>query len=363
MSNKTTYSPDNIQTLNWWRESIRKRPGMYIGKINAKGFMAIILGLLSNVFQKTASDYIQLELQEKDSGKIRLNNINLHLKDSWAIEHAEIPSPFWMEPLVLNSLSSKFKISFFDKNHQLIQEQHFKKGILTKGKIENKMLSCQHLEMTFTLDKEIWNNNLVWDTNYICHKIKTLAYLHKTKKFEINYHFDKDPCRVIYQFKNGLQDRINLARIDGFVDNIFPTYVEKKLDTCSIELAFTFCSSVDAPLLKTYVNDSITHQGGTHVTGLIKGIRIALKNYVLEKNFEEIFDFSTKKITQHLIAALHVKIEHPTYAGCTRNILTNQEVIKPITNLVSEILIQKFHSDEEQTKSILWGFEKRRKFY
>jgi DNA gyrase subunit B len=360
MSRETTYLESQIQAVNH-REHIRKRPGMYIGIVNIKGFMEMIQGLLSNTFLNANPNYFQFEFQERYSGKIKFKNIKGGLNDSWATEHILLTSPFWMEALVLNNLSSDFNIKFFGKNGEKIAEQKFKKGELKKGKVEDKKLNCHSVEVDFKLDKEIWKDNFEWNTNYIIHQIKDFAYLYKNVKFEIKYKLDKEPCRIIYHFKNGLKDRIDIERLNGLCQSYFMTYLEEKFNGFSLELAFAFReNSVDAGFLKSYVNDHHTHQGGTHHQGLVTGLSIALRKYVQEKHLDKKYSFPKNKITSHLIAALNLKMDDPVFEGSTKNKLGNPEIVKPISNFISKILFEQLITNEDLAKNLLWNFEIRK---
>lgn len=364
MSKKTTYSVNNIQALDW-KDHIRKRAGMYIGSVDARGFIGTLKNILSNSFSITKADYFQMELKEDCSANFIFKNIQQPLLDSWATDSINSRyATYYLSLPTLNALSSKFNITFFDEKGNQIAEQKFQKGKLNKGKVEKKELNCHSLEIDFKLDKEIWTKDLEWNINYIIHQIKDFAYLHKNVIFEIKYKLNKKPCRIIYHFKNGLKNRIEIERINGLLESKFPIYLEKDFDTISMELAFAFCDyHVDAPFLKSYVNDLLTHQGGTHEKGLINAIRIALKKYIKEKYPDKKYNFSKKKIITHLIAALNLRIENPVYEGCTRNKLGSPEVVNLISNFVSEVLLEQLKSKEDSAEYLLRNFEIYKKVY
>ncbi len=364
MSKKTTYSEANIQTLDW-KDHIRLRAGMYIGSVDAKGFMLMLKTIFSNSFSISMADYFIIEFRGNRSASFIFKNMKRAHLDSWATDtfnsryanhHLSLP--------VLNALSSEFNIKFLDKKGNQIVEQKFEKGEVKKGEVENKKLNCLSVEIDFKLDDEIWGNNLEWNTNYIIHQIKDFAYLYKNVKFEIIYKLDKEPCRIIYHFKHGLKDRIDIERLNGLIRSQLPIYFEKEFDTFSIELAFAFSSySIDAPFLKSYANDLLTHLGGTHVKSLITGIRMALKKYVHEKKLKKKYNFSKKKITRNLIAAINLRMQSAIYSGCTRNKLGNQEIIKPLSSYISETLFDQLKTNEEEAQRLLSDFEVRERYY
>ena len=115
MSKKTTYSEANIQALDW-KEAIRKRAGMYIGSVDAKGFIGMLKNILSNSFTILKADYFQMEFREDCSASFTFKNIQHPFLDSWAIDSLNSRyGSFYLSLPVLNALSSKFNIKFSDK--------------------------------------------------------------------------------------------------------------------------------------------------------------------------------------------------------------------------------------------------------
>ncbi len=357
MADQNSYSEANIKGWIWY-EHIRKRPGMYIGSLNNKGFIRSFEGFLANNFQQFQSNYALIEFQDENFVKLRFENNRNKISDDWAITREGSLHPFEFETQILNALSRHFSVQFYSKNGDEILHQKFEKGILTEGKIEAKELEAHTFEIRFQLDEEIWSDNFEWNQDYLMNEIKTFAYLHKDRKFEIHYSVEGEPCKVIYHFKNGLKDRIDLELLNGHGRSHFNTSFTDKIGDFSLEVAFAFRDySVDEAFLKSYVNDYHTHENGSHVDGLLKGLTYGVMKYFQKYELTQQYKISEKGMREHLVAALNIKMDTPHFSGCVRNKLANTEIIEPIANYVADLFFKKIEADREATEKLIRKFK------
>ncbi len=357
MADQNSYSEANIKEWVWY-EAIRKRPGMYIGSLNNKGFVRSFEGFLADNFQQYQSSYVLIEFQDENFMKLRFENNRNKISDDWAVTREGSLHPFEFETQILNALSRHFSVQFYDKNGDEILHQKFEKGVLKEGKIEGRELEAHTFEVRFQLDEEIWNDKFEWNQNYLINEIKTFAYLHKDRKFEILYSVDDQPCRVIYHFKNGLKDRIDIEILNGVGGSYFNTAFTDKIGDFSLEVAFAFRNySVDETFLKSYVNDYYTHENGSHVDGLLKGLTYGVMKYFQKHDLTQEYKISEKGMKEHLVAALNIRMDEPIFSGCVRNKLANSEIIEPIADYVADLLFKKIEADEEATQQLIRKFK------
>lgn len=357
MSDKEKYSADNIRSLKW-DEAIRKRPGMYIRRVDSKGFIDMLKGILSSIlFYDTNADEFTIELLENKSAKIKFNNIQNDLIDNWSKWNPNPNNLFHLELQTLNALSENFKISFFDSEENKIIEQVYAKGKLTEGNSIEK-ITCKSIEIDFDLDEEIWGEGFKWNVQFLTHELREFAYLYKSVKFKIKYKVDEEECKIVYHFKNGLKDRIDIEEMNGIGGSYFETVIDEKIGDFHIEVAFAFREyTVDQPFLKSYVNDFYTSENGSHVDGFLKGLTYGVMKYFQKYELTESFKISEKGMRENLIAALNIKMEEPLFSGCVKNKLANSEIIEPIAEYVAELLFKKIEEDEESTKKLIRKFE------
>lgn len=356
MSEKTKYTKDNIQELKW-NEHIRKRPGMYIGQVNEKGFSDMLKGIISSAIASTDANRFSIELKDNSEAKFRFNNQKGEIENNWGQFRRNYTNPFLLEVFALNALSKKFKISFWNSSQEKIGEEYFEKGEFIKGE-KIVSINCSIIEVEFVLDESIWGKDFKWNKIYLTHRMREFAYLYKRTKFEITYQEDNENCRLIYHFKNGLKDRIDIEILNGLGGSYFETEIDERIEDFRIEAAFAFRDySVDAPYLKSYVNDYFTFENGTHVDGLLKGLTYGVMKYFQKHELTGKYKISENGMKENLVAAINIKMDAPVFSGCVKNKLANPEIIEPIANYVAELLFKKIEEDEKSTEKLIRKFE------
>ncbi len=355
MSEKPKYSAENIRALSWV-EHIRLRPIMYIGSVNVKGFTEMLKGIISSVIASSNTNHFMIELIDDLEGKIRFNNLNAEFVNHWGHYEKNPRNPFWLNIAALNALSEKFSICFLDADQDIIGVQYYEKGkLISRGEIDK--ISCANVAIDFLLDRTIWEEAFKWNITYLTHHLREFAYLKRTK-FEVKYKIENEDCREIYHFKNGLKDRIDIEILNGLGKSYFETDIDTQIDDLHIEAAFAFrYYSVDAPYLKSYANDYLTFEHGTHVDGLLKGLTYGVMKYFQKHQLTDAYKISEKGIKENLVGAINVKLDAPVFSGCVKNKLSNPEIIEPIANYVAELLFKKIKADEAATQEIISKFE------
>jgi topoisomerase-4 subunit B len=356
MTDKKKYSNEDIQELKW-NEHIRLRPGMYIGRVNLKGFVDLLKGIFSISLSQLKANTISFDFRDSNSGKITIDNIQNPVIDNWSKWNSNPQNPFVLEFQTLNALSSFFTIQLSDLNGIKLR-QEYKEGVLSNGELTEKPTKCNKLEIDFTLDDKIWKNEFDWLESFINHEIREFAYLHKKVKFKVSYKIADEQCNIVYFFENGLKDRIEVEKLKGLGGSYFNTYFVKKIKDFNIEVAFAFRDyTVDEPFLKSFVVDYYTHENGSHIDGLLKGLTYGVMKYFQKYDLTEKYKISEKGIKENLIGIINIRMDAPVFSGCVKNKLANPEIIEPIANYVSELLFEKIEADKESTEKLIRKFE------
>ena len=249
------YSDDDIITLDC-HEHVRLRPGMYVGSMNSRGFIDLLKRLCIHLFEKTESNDVFIQIDGNNSGKIRFSNIKKAFSDEYSIISRK--NPFFIEIGVLNALSNNFTFKIIDKTNLTLTEQVFKKGILTKGKIEHKNYDGYQIEIDFQLDVGIWTNGFQLNNEYFIREFRDFAYLFKEVKFDINYKVEERACRIIYNYKQGLKDKLDILKLKGYYRTDEDTWFEATFNNFTIEAAFGFSFYWGDIMLKSYANGFFT---------------------------------------------------------------------------------------------------------
>lgn len=341
-------------------EAVRKRPAMYIGSTSIRGFHHILRGLIKDIFNATETDYFSFELIGEIEGKFTFKNVQKTISDYSVLTFYKINDETYQgfELAVLNALSESLQFKVFNKNDDLLFYQDFEKGELKKGEINNKTYDANTIEITFELDSSIFEIPEPFNPNFYLEEIRNLAYLHKGKTFVVIYPVANEVCKAVFNFENGLKDRIELEKLKGLGGTYFDTYFEKKFENFSVETAFAFREySVDEPFLLSYTNEHYTHEDGTHVDGLLKGLTYGVMKHFQKHELTQKYKISEKGMRENLIAAIHIKMEKPQFSGCVKNKLASPEIVESLAEYVSELLFEKIENDSESTEKIIRKFK------
>ena len=321
MSN-TQYTEDNIRSLDW-KEHIRMRPGMYIGKLGNgtapdDGIYILFKEVIDNSideFMMGVGNRIEINLQEEGILSIRdygrgiplgkvvdcVSKINTGGKyDSKAFQKSVGLNGVGTK--AVNALSVNFKVQSF-------REQQSKVALFSRGELlEDKAIAVTeeangtHIE--FQPDHTIFKN-YKFNHQYIEDRIWDYAYLNTGLRLVFN--------SKSYQSKRGLYDLLS-SRID--IEKIRYPIIHLKGE--DIEIALTHGNHYGEQY-STFVNGQNTTQGGTHLnafrTALVKTVRDFFgKNY------------DAADIRSAVIAALSIRVQEPIFESQTKTKLGSLNV-------------------------------------
>ncbi len=314
MAKETTeYNESSIRSLDW-REHIRLRPGMYIGKLgdgSAKddGIYVLVKEVIDNCIDEHMMGYgkvIDVKITEskvtvRDYGRgIPLgkvvdvvSKINTGAKyDSGAFQKSVGLNGVGTK--AVNALSNHFKVQAFREGMSKIAE--FKKGVLTndpkQGKSEEKNGTYVEFEPDNTMFK-----NYHFIPEYLDDLMWNYAFLNAG--LTINYNGNK------FYSKEGLLD---LLRQKSDPEEIrYPIIHFKSED---IEVSLTHGNQYGEEYY-SFVNGQNTTQGGTHLAafreGIVRGVREAFKK-----------DYDASDIRASIIAAVAVRVQEPVFESQTK---------------------------------------------
>lgn len=336
-----------------WFEHIRKRPGMYLGQVNHKGFADRLKVVITQICETTKSNLVQIEFL--NSRKIILNfkNLRTEINEEIALINTnnnrnEIDLP------TLNALSSYMKLTFKAKPEI---RQYFKLG-KKENQIGDQAIKCKELHIEFELDHEIWGKDFKWNSNYLSYELREFCYLNPKIKFEITEKKNEESNTNSYQFKNGLSDRLEIEILNAIGTCYFKHKIDFKNDKFYFQAAFAFRQySVDQNFIRTYVNNEITPENGTHLDGLLKGLTYGVMKYFQANELVNEYKISEKGMKESLVCLINIKMNEPIFSGCVKNKLANSDIIEPIAQQISNEFYESIKSNEESTKKIIDKFK------
>jgi len=361
------YDENSIKTLDW-QEHIRKRPGMYIGKLGdgSAGDDGVYV-LLKEVVDNSIDEFMmgngkKIEVHVSDElvtvrdfgrgvplGKLLdvASKMNTGAKyDSEVFKKSVGLNGVGIK--AVNALSSHFLIKSFREGE--VKEISFSQGLL---KEEKKVAATDQVNGTyvaFTPDLKIFKSYHYID-DYVINMMKTYSFLNAGLVMEFN--------GEKFHSKNGLRDLLEEYQES---ESLYPVIHLKGPD---IEVAITHGNQYGEDYY-SFVNGQHTTQGGTHLVAFREAIVKTIRDFYKK-------DFDPSDIRASIIAAISIKVEEPVFESQTktklgskdigpdgptvRNFVTNF-VQKELDNYlhknpdVSEVLLRRIQEAERERKAI-----------
>ena len=352
---EVTYNEDNIKSLDW-KEHIRMRPGMYIGKLGDGSSQDDgIYILLKEVIDNCIDEFVmghgkKIELEIKDGivsvrdygrgiplGKVVdcVSKINTGGKyDSKAFKKSVGLNGVGTK--AVNALSERFIVKAIRENKAKVAE--FSQGILEK---ESKIIKAKEFNGTyieFEPDRSIFNN-YKYRSEYVESQLWNYAYLNAGLKLIFN-------GKTLYS-KNGLRDLL-----------------ERKTETASLRYPIIHLKGEDIEIALThgqqygeeyyaFVNGQHTTQGGTHLQAYREAIVKTIRDFYGKS-------FDSKDIHTSVIGAISIRVEEPVFESQTKTKLGSQNMgpkgpsVKGfILDFMKKELDNFLHQNKETTEALL----------
>ena len=318
-NNEIKYTEDNIRSLDW-KEHIRVRPGMYIGKLG-DGSSADdgIYVLVKEVMDNSIDEFVMGNGKKID---ISINNDLVEIRDygrgiplgkvkdvvSKMNTGGKYDSRAFKKSVGLNGVGTKAVNALsVDFSVESIREGELKKVSFTRGEVVNdfpleKTPQKNGTKVLFSPDKDIFKKYKFRDT-YLEKMFWNYCYLNRG--LTINYNGNK------FVSNNGLKDLLE-ANMDGS-----PLYPIVHLEGNDIEVAFTHSRGYGEDY-SSFVNGQHTTQGGTHQSAFREAVAKVIKDFF--NKYEPV------DIRQGIVAAVSVKVIEPVFESQTKTKLGSTEI-------------------------------------
>lgn len=336
-SNPGQYSDDSIRTLDW-KEHIRLRPGMYIGKLGDGSSQDDgIYVLIKEIIDNSIDEFVMgngrtIEVAIKDQ-KVTVRDYGRGMPLGKVIDcvskintGAKYDSKIFKKAVGLNGVGSKAVnalSSYFSV--QSIREGKTKIVEFERGEIINEMPEAACSLRSGTLISFIPDEELFGHYHFIAEYIEEMLW---------NYVFLNNGLTIWFngtrmQAKNGLMDLLQ-RNINGN-PIMYPIIQIKDED---FECAFTHSSRQYGEEYYSFVNGQHTTQGGTHQAAFREALVKTIRDFYKK-------DFDPNDIRQSIVAAISIKIQEPVFESQTKTKLGSQ-LMEPdgqsVRNYIGDIL-------------------------
>jgi topoisomerase-4 subunit B len=352
--NPADYDDDDVKTLEWM-EHIRRRPGMYIGKLGDGAHADDgIYVLLKEVLDNSIDEYMMgfgktIEVTVADSsvtvrdygrgvplGKVVdvSSKMNTGAKyDSKAFKKSVGLNGVGIK--AVNALSSRFVIQ--SNRDGKSKKVEYSRAIITDEQENVRTQEANGTLTSFVPDKEIFRE-YVYKDEYIESLLK-------------NYVFLNSGLTIVYNGKkffsrNGLADLLNENMT---TEPLYPVIHLKGED---IELVITHCNQYGEEYY-SFVNGQYTTQGGTHLSAFKETIGRVIKEY-----YNKSFDYAD--IRSGIVSAISIKVEEPVFESQTKTKLGSKDmgpkgptVSKFIGDFIKKELDNYLHKNPETSDALL----------
>ena len=322
MVENTAYTEDNIRSLDW-KEHIRMRPGMYIGKLG-DGSSADdgIYILLKEVLDNSIDEYVMgagksIDISIQGSkvivrdygrgiplGKIVdvVSKMNTGGKyDSRAFKKSVGLNGVGTK--AVNALSNYFRVESTRDGKSASAE--FELGVLKNQDLLDETSRRKGTKVSFIPDSQIFKN-FRFRNEYVARMLKNYVYLNPG--LTINFNGEK------FFSENGLKDL--LEDNSKAEDRLYPTIHIKGDD---IEVAITHSKTQYSEEYHSFVNGQNTTQGGTHLAAFREAFVKTIRDY-FGKNYD------ASDIRKSIISAIAIKVIEPVFESQTKTKLGSTEM-------------------------------------
>ena len=354
MATTSNYTEENIKSLDW-REHIRLRPGMYIGK-SGDGSSPDdgIYVLLKEVIDNCVDEFVMGEgkvidiiinddfVSVRDFGRGipigKVVDVVSKMNTGGKYDTRAFKKSVGLNGVgtkAVNALSSSFIVS--STREGKTKSANFELGILTNEDLNNSD-EKNGTYVEFKPDQSIFKN-YKYRLEYVEKMIKFYVYLNPGLTIKLNGNKFKSDSGL----KDLIEDQSNSQ------DFLYPIIHLKGDD---IEVAITHSRTQYSEEYYSFVNGQYTVQGGTHQTAFREAFVKTIREF-FGKNYE------TSDIRKSIISAISIKVMEPVFESQTKTKLGSTEMGKGlksvrvfINDFVKEKLDNYLHKNPEIAKSI-----------
>jgi topoisomerase IV subunit B len=324
------YDESKIKTLSSL-EHIRKRPGMYIGRLGDGSHPDDgIYILLKEIMDNAVDEYImgygkRIDISIDAHGLCRVRDYGRGIPLGKVVECVSVintGAKYNTEVFqfsvglngvgtkAVNALSTNFTVSAFREGQ--VKTAYFAQGVLQHEQ-EGETKEKNGTLVTFLPDNTIFPE-FTFDQQYVEQRLWRYAYLNAG----LNLYLDE----TLFLSKNGLLDLLDR---EVSSERIYPPlhFVDK-----SLEFACTHTDDYGESYF-SFVNGTYTSEGGTHLSAFREGILKGINEFTGKK-------FTGIDVRDGIVGVLSVKVQEPVFESQTKNKLGNTDIRAGIVNAVKD---------------------------
>jgi len=347
---KHNYDESKIKTLSSL-EHIRKRTGMYIGRVGDgshidDGIYILVKEVVDNAIDEFIMGFGDRVTVTVDGSRVTVRDFGRGIPLGKLVEcvsrintGAKYNDDVFQFSVGLNGVGTKavnaLSSSFFVRSHRggEFASAEFKRGKLVK-EAKGRTKEPDGTLVKFEPDPEIFGA-AAFVPEHLKQRMRLYAFLNAGLKIELD--------GTVYHSRDGLKDLID----DEVSDEAF--YPVLHYRSKMLELAFTHTNRFDETFL-SFVNGQHTVDGGTHLSAFREGLVKAFNEFSKGK-------FEGDDVREGMAGAVAIRLKDPVFESQTKNKLGNTEIRGDLVQQVREVVVDLLHRQPKAAERALQKIE------
>ncbi len=358
MSSPQSYTAEHITVLQGL-EPVRRRPGMYIGGTDTKGYHHLLWEIVDNSVDEVINGYathIEVKLHEdrrsvtvsdngrgipvdvkKEFKKSALELVLTTLHAGGKFSHGQYQYSGGLHGVgssVVNALSEEMTATVRRDGGEW--EQKYERGVAVSKLTKKGAARGSGTTIHFRPDRQLFGKQ-DFDPETIKFRLDAKTFLHKGLK--ITFRDESAGTADVFQHEGGIADFLTKIVADrGKAPTTPQAFYFERENGLKIETALQWTEATDETL-RSYVNGIPTTQGGTHEQGLkaaiVKAVRTFMERAGLEPKGVAI---TADDIREGIVGVLSLYLHEPQFQGQTKERLGNPEAQSQVDSIVRPAL-------------------------
>ena len=368
------YKADQIQVLEGL-EAVRKRPGMYIGSVSARGLHHLVYEIVDNSVDEALAGYcknIHVTIEPGNIIKVEDDGrgipVDIHPKTKisaaetvYTVLHAggkfggdsgyKVSGGLHgVGSSVVNALSTWTEVTI--QRDGGIYQMSFE-----RGKTVNSLKRIGDSDKTgttvrFLADDTIFET-LEYEYEILENRLREMAFLTKGLRITLKDERGETLRESDFCYEGGLVSFVEYLNKNKEKIHPKPIYIEKNGDI-PIEIALQYTTAYSENIY-SFVNNINTIEGGTHLEGFKRALTKVFNDYARNHNVlkEKDGNLQGEDIREGLTAIVSVKVKEPQFEGQTKTKLGNSEVTGAVQSVMNEELAAFLEENPAIAKAVL----------
>jgi len=352
-------------------EAVRKRPGMYIGSVGAKGLHHLLWEVVDNSVDEALAGYcdkiivtlhsdgsasvedngrgIPVDMHELGRPALEIVMTKLHAGGKFGKKLYKVAGGLHgVGVSVVNALSEWLEV--WVKRDGKVYYQRYERGVPKTDVIVVGEANGTGTTVRFKPDPEIFEE-LKFDYEVVSRRLKEIAYLNAGLRIILKD--ERNGKEKEFFFTEGIVGLLkSLNRGKKVLHE--PIYIKGSRNDIIVEVALQFTDS-EIESVHAFTNSIKNVDGGTHVVGFKAGLTRAVNEFG-KRTFKKFEILSGVEIREGLTAVISIRIPNPQFEGQTKSKLTNSEVKTAVESVVYSGMMEWFEENPKEAEELLNRF-------